>query len=266
MVVHKKLCERNVPTVKPQLGDTFKAVCDNHINTVSVIFNLYPYQLYLLPLRTRTHPHNISINYLIDQMTQSIPHTSSNSSDVSTAIQTHAASLPFRPVTPSPSVGPGVAHDSVPTQDGYYPSEVADVPRATHVGSYPPIAAATPPPQHQSAPLSYDQPFLSSSFPGSTTHYAPQPPSSLLPETILAEAAEDPNVWSLINESEGFLDPELLLYEYLADAAEDPDLCNSPIRTLLICSWLNISYGSALYLRSRPELAPFSSAFINNEM
>ncbi|KAG2094875.1 uncharacterized protein F5147DRAFT_719451 [Suillus discolor] len=195
-------------------------------------------------------------------MTQSIPHTSSNSS---TAIQTHAASLPYRPITPSPSVGPGVAHDSVPTQDGYYPSAVADVPRATHVDSYPP-AAATPPTQQQSAPLSYDQPFLSSSSPGSTTHYAPQPPSSLLPETILAEAAEDPNVWSLINESGGILDPELLIYEYLADAAEDPYFCKFPIRTLLICSWLNISYGNALYQRSPSELVPLSSAFINNEM
>lgn len=237
MVVHRKLCERNVSTVKPQFGDTFKAACDNHINTVSVIFNLYPCQLYLLPLRTRTHPHNISINYLIAQMTQSIPHTSSNSSNVSTPIQTHAASLPFRPVTPSPSVGPGVAHNSVPTQDGDYPSAVADVPRTTHVGSYPP-AAATPLPQHQSAPLSYDQPFLSSSFPESTTHYTPQPPSSLLPETILAEVAEDPDVRSLINEPESFVDPELLVYEYLADAAEDPDFRNSPIRTLLICSVL----------------------------
>ncbi|KAG1827915.1 hypothetical protein EV424DRAFT_586359 [Suillus variegatus] len=237
MVVHRKLCERNVSTVKPQLGDTFKAACDNHINTVSVIFNLYPYQLYLLPLQTRTHPHNNSINYLIAQMTQSIPHTSSNSSNFSTAIQTHAASLPFRPVTPSPSVGPGVAHDSIPTQDGDYPSAVADVPRTTHVGSYPPTAA-TPPPQQQSAPLSYDQPFLSSSFPESTTHYTPQPPSSLLPETILAEAAEDPDVRSLINEPESFVDLELLVYEYLADAAEDPDFRNSPIRTLLICSCL----------------------------
>ncbi|KAG2044623.1 hypothetical protein BDR03DRAFT_977451 [Suillus americanus] len=93
-----------------------------------------------------------------------------------------------------------------------------------------------------------------------------EPPSSRLPETMLAEAAEDPDVWSLVNEIEDFVEPELPLCESPADAAEDPDFCNLPIRTLLICSWLNNSYGSALNQRSPSELAPLSSALIDHEM
>lgn len=93
-----------------------------------------------------------------------------------------------------------------------------------------------------------------------------EPPSSRLPETMLAEAAEDPDVWSLVNEIEDFVDPELPLCVSPADAAEDPDFCNLPIRTLLICSWLNNSYASALHQRSPSELAPLSSAPIDDEM
>ncbi|KAG1763738.1 hypothetical protein EV702DRAFT_1205452 [Suillus placidus] len=70
-------------------------------------------------------------------------------------------------------------------------------------------------------------------------------PSSQSPETMLTEAAEDPDVWRLVNEIEDFADPELPLCEFPADAAEDPDFCNFPLRTLLICSWLDNSYGSA---------------------
>ncbi|KAG1770868.1 hypothetical protein EV702DRAFT_1281786 [Suillus placidus] len=70
-------------------------------------------------------------------------------------------------------------------------------------------------------------------------------PSSQSPETMLTEAAEDPDVWRLINEIEDFADPELPLCESPTDAAEDPDFCNFPLRTLLICSWLDNSYGSA---------------------
>ncbi|KAG1773692.1 hypothetical protein EV702DRAFT_1200826 [Suillus placidus] len=70
-------------------------------------------------------------------------------------------------------------------------------------------------------------------------------PSSQSPETMLTEAAEDPNVWRLINEIEDFADPELPLCESPTDAAEDPDFCDFPLRTLLICSWLDNSYGSA---------------------
>ncbi|KAG1773269.1 hypothetical protein EV702DRAFT_1201148 [Suillus placidus] len=69
--------------------------------------------------------------------------------------------------------------------------------------------------------------------------------SSQSPETMLTEAAEDPDVWRLVNEIEDFADPELPLCESPADAAEDPDFCNFPLRTLLICSWLDNSYGSA---------------------
>ncbi|KAG2344858.1 hypothetical protein BDR05DRAFT_961272 [Suillus weaverae] len=69
-------------------------------------------------------------------------------------------------------------------------------------------------------------------------------PSSQSPETMLTEAAEDPDVWRLINEIEDFADPELPLCESPSDAAEDPDFCNFPLRTLLICSWLDNSYGS----------------------
>ncbi|KAG2350987.1 hypothetical protein BDR05DRAFT_955143 [Suillus weaverae] len=72
-------------------------------------------------------------------------------------------------------------------------------------------------------------------------------PSSQSPETMLAEAAEEPDVWRLINEIEDFADPEVPLCESATDAAEDPDFCNFPIRSLLICSWLNNSYESALH-------------------
>ncbi|KAG1818643.1 uncharacterized protein BJ212DRAFT_1479642 [Suillus subaureus] len=54
-----------------------------------------------------------------------------------------------------------------------------------------------------------------------------EPPSSLLPETMLTEATKDPEVWRLINKIEDFVDPNLL--------------------TLLISSWLNHSYGSVLH-------------------
>ncbi|KAG2065834.1 hypothetical protein BDR04DRAFT_1121593 [Suillus decipiens] len=74
-----------------------------------------------------------------------------------------------------------------------------------------------------------------------------EPAPSLLPETVLVQATEDPDVWSLINEIEEFGDPKLPLCESPADAAEDPEFCNFPIRTLLICSWLDNSYGSTLY-------------------
>ncbi|KAG1773228.1 hypothetical protein EV702DRAFT_1131017 [Suillus placidus] len=84
-----------------------------------------------------------------------------------------------------------------------------------------------------------------------------EPPSSLLPEIILAEAAEDPDVWMLINEIEESID--LPHSESLTDAAEDPDFCNYPIRTLLICSWLN-NCCESLHERSPSELASFSTA------
>jgi hypothetical protein len=58
--------------------------------------------------------------------------------------------------------------------------------------------------------------------------------SSVLPETMLTEAAEDPDVWQLISEIENFMDPGLPPRESLTDAAEDPDFCNFSIRTLLI--------------------------------
>ncbi|KAG2344912.1 hypothetical protein BDR05DRAFT_961324 [Suillus weaverae] len=64
-------------------------------------------------------------------------------------------------------------------------------------------------------------------------------PSSQSPETMLTEAAEDPDVWRLINEIDDFADPEVPLCESPTDAAEDPDFCNFPLRTLLICSWLD---------------------------
>ncbi|KAG1774912.1 hypothetical protein EV702DRAFT_475076 [Suillus placidus] len=91
-------------------------------------------------------------------------------------------------------------------------------------------------------------------------------PSSQSPETMLAEAAEEPDVWRLVNEIEDFADPEVPLCESPEDAAEDPDFCNFPIRSLLICSWLNNSYGSALHQRSPSELAPLSSALVDHEM
>jgi hypothetical protein len=93
-----------------------------------------------------------------------------------------------------------------------------------------------------------------------------EPSSSRLPETILAEAAEDPDVWMLINEAEDFVHPELPLCESPADAAEDPDFCNFPIRTLLICSWLNNSEEGALHQRSPSEPVPLSSIVIDHEM
>ncbi|KAG1758743.1 hypothetical protein EDD22DRAFT_176599 [Suillus occidentalis] len=68
-----------------------------------------------------------------------------------------------------------------------------------------------------------------------------EPVSSVLPETMLTEAAEDPDVWQLISEIVNFMDPGLPPCESLMDAAEDPDFCNYPIRTLLIGSWLNSS-------------------------
>jgi hypothetical protein len=83
-----------------------------------------------------------------------------------------------------------------------------------------------------------------------------EPSSSRLPETILAEAAEDPDVWMFIDEAEDFVYPELPLCESPADAAEDPNFCNFPIRTLLVCSWLDNSYGGALHQRSPSELVP----------
>jgi hypothetical protein len=73
-----------------------------------------------------------------------------------------------------------------------------------------------------------------------------EPVSSMLPETMLTEAADDPDVWQLISEIGDFMDPDLLLCESLIDAAEDLDFCNYPIRTLLIGSWLNSSRWDAL--------------------
>ncbi|KAG2344793.1 hypothetical protein BDR05DRAFT_961189 [Suillus weaverae] len=70
-------------------------------------------------------------------------------------------------------------------------------------------------------------------------------PSSQVREITLAEVHGDLDVWRLINEIEDFADPELPLCESPTDAAEDPDFCNFPLRTLLICSWLDNSYGSA---------------------
>ncbi|KAG2033449.1 hypothetical protein BDR03DRAFT_688718 [Suillus americanus] len=87
-----------------------------------------------------------------------------------------------------------------------------------------------------------------------------EPSSSLLPETMLAEAAECPDVWRLINEIEDFVDSDLPRCESPTDAAEDPGFCDFPIRTLLISSWLNNSYGSALHQRSPSELASLSPA------
>lgn len=93
-----------------------------------------------------------------------------------------------------------------------------------------------------------------------------EPPTPLLPETMLAEAAENPDVWRLINEIEDFVDSDLPRCESPTDAAEDPDFCRFPIRTLFISSWLNNSYGSALHQRSPSELASLSSARIVHEM
>ncbi|KAG2356100.1 hypothetical protein BDR07DRAFT_1492365 [Suillus spraguei] len=75
---------------------------------------------------------------------------------------------------------------------------------------------------------------------------SPSPPSSRSLETMLAEAAGGPDVWMFINKIERFVDPELPSCMSLTDAA-DPDFCNFPIRTLLICSWLNNYYGDAQY-------------------
>ncbi|KIK46540.1 hypothetical protein CY34DRAFT_401846 [Suillus luteus UH-Slu-Lm8-n1] len=69
---------------------------------------------------------------------------------------------------------------------------------------------------------------------------------SVLPETMLTDAAEDPDVWQFISEIENVMDPSLPPCESLTDAAEDPDFCNYPIRTLLIGSWLNSSRWNAL--------------------
>ncbi|KAG1763742.1 hypothetical protein EV702DRAFT_1283511 [Suillus placidus] len=63
------LPEKKVPAGEPQFVDTDTMARDNHINIVSVSFILY--LLPTVPLRTRTHPHNISINCLLAQMTQS---------------------------------------------------------------------------------------------------------------------------------------------------------------------------------------------------
>ncbi|KAG1830789.1 hypothetical protein EV424DRAFT_1553625 [Suillus variegatus] len=93
-----------------------------------------------------------------------------------------------------------------------------------------------------------------------------EPPSPRLPEAMLVDAAEDPDVWRLINEIDDFVDPEIPLSESSTDAAEDPDFCNFPIRTLLVCSWLDNSYGSDLHQRSPSELPPLSSAPIDHEM
>ncbi|KAG1849885.1 hypothetical protein DFJ58DRAFT_445959 [Suillus subalutaceus] len=68
-----------------------------------------------------------------------------------------------------------------------------------------------------------------------------EPSTPLLPETMIAEAIEDPAVWNLINEIEESVDPDLPLCESFTDAAEDPDFCRFPIRTLFISSWLNNS-------------------------
>jgi hypothetical protein len=92
-----------------------------------------------------------------------------------------------------------------------------------------------------------------------------EPLSSVLPETMLSEAAEDPDVWKLMNEIENFIDPDLPPRESPTDAAEDPDFCNYPIRTLLICSWLNNYYGTALDQRSPSELASLSPVLIDQE-
>ncbi|KIK38896.1 hypothetical protein CY34DRAFT_366167 [Suillus luteus UH-Slu-Lm8-n1] len=72
--------------------------------------------------------------------------------------------------------------------------------------------------------------------------------SSVLLETMLTEATDDPDVWQFIGVSEigDFMDPDLLLCESLIDAAEDLDFCNYPIMTLLIGSWLNSSRWDAL--------------------
>ncbi|KAG2118186.1 uncharacterized protein F5147DRAFT_807316 [Suillus discolor] len=93
-----------------------------------------------------------------------------------------------------------------------------------------------------------------------------EPPSSRLPEAMLVDAAEDPDVWRLINEIDDFVDPEIPLCESSTDAAEDPDFCNFPIRTLLVCSWLDNSYGSDLHQRSPSELPPLSSTPVDHEM
>ncbi|KAG1756982.1 hypothetical protein EDB19DRAFT_1900539 [Suillus lakei] len=77
-----------------------------------------------------------------------------------------------------------------------------------------------------------------------------EPPSAPLTETMLTEASGDPDFWTFINEIEDFVDPELPLCESPADAAEDPDFCNFPMRTLLICSWLNNSYETTLHQRT----------------
>ncbi|KAG1882806.1 hypothetical protein F4604DRAFT_354988 [Suillus subluteus] len=85
-----------------------------------------------------------------------------------------------------------------------------------------------------------------------------EPPTPPLLETMLAEATEDPGVWNLINEIEASVDLDLPPCESPTDAAEDPDFCRFPIRTLFISSWLNNSYGSALHQRSPSELESLS--------
>jgi hypothetical protein len=56
--------ERKVPTVETQLEDTFKAARDNHINTISVTFILYP----LPTVPAVTANTNISIDYILAQV------------------------------------------------------------------------------------------------------------------------------------------------------------------------------------------------------
>ncbi|KIK38793.1 hypothetical protein CY34DRAFT_14807 [Suillus luteus UH-Slu-Lm8-n1] len=75
-----------------------------------------------------------------------------------------------------------------------------------------------------------------------------EPVSSVLPETMLTEATDDPDVWQFIGVSEigDFMDPDLPLCKSLIDAAEDLDFYNYPIMTLLIGSWLNSSRWDAL--------------------
>ncbi|KAG1845425.1 hypothetical protein C8R48DRAFT_779943 [Suillus tomentosus] len=138
-----------------------------------------------------THSHNILIEYLLAQMTQSPPHPSSHSSDFSNANQdtpntgTHMGQLPWpHPAhmhhpgyAPAPSPFPyglpppyahaGVVHHAPQAgQHGHFPPAMT----ATHVG--PPLTTAPFPPQHPSAPPMYHQPFPPGHFPGVTTSYA----------------------------------------------------------------------------------------------
>lgn len=317
--------------METQLEDTFKAARDNHINTISVTFILYP----LPTVPAVTANTNISIDYILAQMAQFTTHPSSSyGSNLSSTIQTHAAAPPYVPIGKKRVAEDLEDHETkrIKTGSGKINSDPYFKPvldhHCQHDGTYAcpeswaanevqdpaSVAPVSPPSQVREIILtdtdvhgnldfwrwlddvedcvdpdlpipglpsslspetifaeSTEDPFVwrlvnwTEDFVGPVLPIS-ESPSSLLPETILAEAAEDPDVWRLINEIEDFVDPDLPLCESPTDAAEDPDFCHFPIRTLLISSWLNNSHGSALDQRSPSELASLSSALIDREM